>query len=102
MVTRMILSSVLTIMTSVLNAGIRFIYLSTQLKKIFPFFHIRSEKIYFFIYFVINNKLCMYLIMAIIVHICSQDIYVKEMYVCFYSKNKKFTFKQHLPIFIKL
>jgi hypothetical protein len=39
MVTRMILSSVLTIMTSVLNAGIafssiRFMYLSTQLDTI--------------------------------------------------------------------
>jgi hypothetical protein len=73
MVTRMILSSVLTIMTSVLNAGIsfssiRFIFLSKQLDTS----NIR------FIYFVINNKVCMYLIKAIIVHILwSQYIYVK-------------------------
>ena len=72
MVTRMILSSVLTIMTSVLNAGIAFssisfIFLSKQLDTS----NIR------FIYFVINNKVCMYLIKAIIVHIWSQDIYVK-------------------------
>jgi hypothetical protein len=58
MVTSMILSSVLTIMTSVLNAGIAFSSIR-------------------FIYFVINNKLSMYLITAIIVYIWSQDIYVK-------------------------
>ena len=77
MVTRMILSSVLTIMTPVLNAGIAFssisfIFLSKQLNTS----NIR------FIYFVINNKVCMYLIKAIIVHILwSHYIYVKGAFL---------------------
>ena len=63
----MMLSSVLTIVSFVLNAGI--IYCSIR-----------------FIDFAMNNKVCVYLFMPIIVHMWSQVIYVK------------FTFEQQLPI----